>query len=108
MRTFCGQSDGKHTNQSTEIPRAHTFSSRRSPHADYYNRLESGRLFRLLDAAMRARVGTKPLVVTSPSSVAARAARETSAPQAFLSLSQGRESSHMQLRGVTPLRKGTA
>ena len=108
MRTSCGRSDGEPTNQTTEIPRAHASSHRPWTHTDYYNRLEYIRWFRLPDAATRSSVFGLPLAVKPPSAVVAGASGEISAPQAFLSLPQGRESSHKQLWGVTPFRRSIA
>jgi hypothetical protein len=108
MRTSCGRSDGESTNQATEIPRAYAFSRRLSPHTDYYNRLESSRRFRLVYAVTRSSFFRLPMAVKPPNSVVGGAPGEISAPQAFLSPPQGRESCHKQLWGVTPFRRGIA
>jgi hypothetical protein len=108
MRTSCGRSDGEPTNQATEIPRAHASSHRLLPPTNYYNRLESSRWFRLLYAAPRSPGFPSAMTVKLLSSLTAGAPHKISAPQAFLSLLQGRESSHTQLWGVTPFRRGIA
>jgi hypothetical protein len=108
MRTSCGRSDGEPTKQTTEIPRAFASSRRLSPPTDYYNRLEYSRWFRLLCAAARSSIFLSAVAVKPPSGVVTDECGEISAPQAFLSLPQGRESSHQQLWGITPLTRGIA
>ena len=108
MRTSCGRSDGEPTNRATEIPRAYASHGRLSPHTDYYNRLEYSRWFRLLYAAARSSIFLLRMPVRRTSGVVAGAPREISAPQAFLSLPQARESSHKQFWGATPFRRGIA
>jgi len=108
MRTSCGRSDGKPTNQATEIPRAYAFLRCLSLCTDYYNRLESSRKFRLLYAAKRPSIFLLSTAANPPSAVVSRALHEISAPRPFLSFPQGRESCHKRFRVVTPFRRGIA
>jgi len=108
MSTSCGRSDGEHTNQATEIPRACAFLPRLSPRTDYYNRLEYSRWFRLLCAAMRSPSYLWSMAVELASQVVTGALHEIFAPRPFLSLLQGPESCHKQFWGVTPFRRGIA
>jgi hypothetical protein len=108
MGTSCGRSDGEHTNQATEIPRACAFFPRLSPRADYYNRLECGRWFRLVCAAMRSPIYLLTMAGKLSSQVVAGALHEIFVPRPFLSLLQGPESCHRQFWGVTPFRRDIA
>jgi hypothetical protein len=108
MGTSCGRSDGEHTNQATEIPRAYAFFPRLSLRTDYYNRLECSRSFRFLYAAMRSLIYFSSMAVKRSSRVVAGALHEIFAPRPFLSLLQGPESCHKQFWGVTPFRRGIA
>jgi hypothetical protein len=108
MGTSCGRSDGEHTNQATQIPRAYEFLPRLSPRTDHYNRLECSRWFRLLYVAMRSPIYLLSMAVKPSSQVVAGALHEIFAPRPFLSLRQGPESCPKQFWGVTPFRRGIA
>jgi hypothetical protein len=104
----CGRNDGEPSNQAREIPQARPFSQWPVSQLDYYNRLEYYRSNHLLYAPVRSvrRLLAPP---THPSTrlVSGTPVRLTK-PRAFLSLVQGRQSSHQQLWAVTPFRRDIA
>ncbi len=108
MRTSCGRSDDKPTNQATEIPRAYAFLRELSLCTDYYNRLESSCRIRFLYAANRSCICFLSTAAKAPRGAVSGALHEISASQPFLSFPQGRESWHKQIWGVTPFRRGIA
>src|SRR5580700_4830227 len=97
MRTSCGRSDGKPTQQATEIPRAGDCLCRLSPPAAQYNRLEFSRRIRSLCAANRSSICLLSTAAEPPRGPLPGVLHEISAPQPFLSFPQARESCRKQV-----------
>ena len=108
MRTSRARSDGNRTNEMVKSLRTYAVTSQRSTHRDYYNRLESETHSHFSRAVNCARLESLLLAVRASGSLVIGDIGDLSIARPFLSPSQARESSHKQVWGITPFRRGNA